>query len=65
MYRTHLHQHPRIPLDDAEEPYISADEIHRRAVKQMYEFCYNNELSQVWAYLWNRWYTSDQWCLWA
>ncbi|KAJ7160656.1 hypothetical protein C8R43DRAFT_881402, partial [Mycena crocata] len=45
--------------------YISVDEIHRRAVKQMYTFCYTNGLSQVWAYLWNRWYTPDQWSLWA
>ncbi|KAJ7448910.1 hypothetical protein FB451DRAFT_1238776 [Mycena latifolia] len=28
MYRTHLHQHPRIPRNDPQEPYISADDIH-------------------------------------
>jgi SWIM zinc finger len=31
----------------------------------MYEFCLQNDLSQVWAYLWNQWYTPDQWVLWA
>ncbi|KAJ7460146.1 hypothetical protein FB451DRAFT_1045484, partial [Mycena latifolia] len=44
---------------------ISADDIHRRAAQEMYDFCYNSELSQVWAYLWNRWYTPAQWLLWA
>ncbi|KAJ7843365.1 hypothetical protein B0H14DRAFT_2270647, partial [Mycena olivaceomarginata] len=65
MYRAHLHQHPKIPQHDVEEPYVSAEQIHRRAVEQMYEFCYANGLSQVWAYLWNRWYTPNQWSLWA
>ncbi|KAJ7656928.1 hypothetical protein DFH06DRAFT_1328467 [Mycena polygramma] len=65
MFRTHLHQHPRIPQNNLEEPYLSAEEIHRRAVKHMYDFCYANELSQVWAYMWNRWYTPKQWPLWA
>ncbi|KAJ7462856.1 hypothetical protein FB451DRAFT_1494892 [Mycena latifolia] len=54
MYRMHLHQHPRIHRNDPEEPYIWADDIHRRAAQDMYNFCYSNELSQVWVYLWNR-----------
>ncbi|KAF7359857.1 SWIM-type domain-containing protein [Mycena venus] len=65
MYRTHMHQHPKIPQNNPDEPYVSAENIHRRAVKQMYDFCYSNGLSQVWAYLWNRWYTPKQWSLWA
>ncbi|KAJ7922612.1 hypothetical protein B0H13DRAFT_2317280 [Mycena leptocephala] len=47
------------------ELYISAEQIHRRAAQQMYEFCHTNELSQVWAYICNRWYTLAQWALWA
>ncbi|KAJ7830588.1 hypothetical protein B0H13DRAFT_2371928 [Mycena leptocephala] len=47
------------------ELYISAEQIHRRAAQQMYEFCHTNELSQVWAYMCNRWYTLAQWALWA
>jgi hypothetical protein len=42
-----------------------AKEIYRGAVLGMYQYCYKNELSQVWAYLWNRWYTPGQWKLWA
>jgi hypothetical protein len=31
----------------------------------MYDFCFQRDLGQVWAYLWNRWYTPKQWKLWA
>jgi hypothetical protein len=31
----------------------------------MYQFCFENKLAQVWAYLWNRWYNPKQWVLWA
>ncbi|KAJ7241300.1 hypothetical protein C8J57DRAFT_976323, partial [Mycena rebaudengoi] len=65
MYRTHLHKHPNFPQRNSEELYITAEQIYCRAVREMYEFCYANELSQVWAYLWNRWYTPMQWELWA
>ncbi|KAF8229163.1 hypothetical protein L208DRAFT_1106991, partial [Tricholoma matsutake] len=57
----HLHQHPQIPLNDKHNSCLTAQEIHCRAVKDMYDFCFQNDLSQVWAYLWNRWYTPKQW----
>ncbi|KAJ7818591.1 hypothetical protein B0H14DRAFT_2520386 [Mycena olivaceomarginata] len=65
MYRTHLHQHPRIPQNDPAERYIMAEEIHRRAVKEVYEFCFRNDPSAEWAYMWNCWYCPKQWPLWA
>lgn len=61
----HLHLHPSIPINDAAGTLLTADEIHYRAVKEMYDFCFKHDLSQVWAYLWNRWYTPRQWVLWA
>jgi hypothetical protein len=64
-FRIHLHQHPEIPFNDKDHTRFTADEIHRGAVKDMYDFCYQHDLSQVWAYLWNRWYTPKQWKLWA
>lgn len=64
-FRTHLHQHPAIPFNDDDGTHLTPAEIHYGAVKDMYEFCLQNDLSQVWAYLWNRWYTTDQWILWA
>ncbi|KIY68663.1 hypothetical protein CYLTODRAFT_252877 [Cylindrobasidium torrendii FP15055 ss-10] len=64
-WRLHLHQHPRIPLNDKTGTHLSADEIHERAVRDIYDYCRKYGLAQVWAYLWNRWYTPKQWVLWA
>jgi hypothetical protein len=52
-------------MGDTDGTLLSADEIHQGAVRDMYEFCFQNDLAQVWAYMWNRWYTPKQWCLWA
>ncbi|KAJ7509255.1 hypothetical protein B0H11DRAFT_2216952 [Mycena galericulata] len=64
-FRTHFHQHPEIPMGDEEGTFLSAAEIHHGATQDMYQYCFENDLAQVWAYMWNRWYTSKQWCLWA
>ncbi|KAF8148319.1 hypothetical protein K438DRAFT_1989233 [Mycena galopus ATCC 62051] len=45
MYHTHMHQHPHIPRNDPEEPYLEAEEIHQYAVKELYDFCFENDLS--------------------
>ncbi|SJL10785.1 uncharacterized protein ARMOST_14179 [Armillaria ostoyae] len=52
-------------LNDEAGTKLTADEIHRGAVRDMYEHCFRHNLSQVWAYMWNRWYTPKQWVLWA
>ncbi|KAJ7453245.1 hypothetical protein B0H11DRAFT_1741442 [Mycena galericulata] len=65
MFRTHLHQHPSFPQNDPEERYISAEEIHKRAVREVYQYCFEKDLSQVWAYMWNQWYSPKEWPLWA
>ncbi|PBK89865.1 hypothetical protein ARMGADRAFT_935150, partial [Armillaria gallica] len=61
----HLHQHPNIPLNDAEETRLTPNEIYHGTVKEMYDYCFEHDLSQTWAYLWNQWYTPIQWVLWA
>lgn len=40
-------------------------DIRHDAVKEMYEHCERNHLPEVWAYLWNSWYCSACWLLWA
>ncbi|KAJ3770997.1 hypothetical protein FB446DRAFT_646034 [Lentinula raphanica] len=65
MWRRHLHQHPAIPLNDSAGTHLTADDIHERATYEIYEYCQKYDLAQVWAYLWNRWYTPKQWILWA
>ncbi|KAF8238522.1 hypothetical protein L208DRAFT_1207351, partial [Tricholoma matsutake] len=61
----HLHLHPQIPADDESKTRWTSEEIYHRAIKEMYKFCFQNDLSQAWAYLWNRWYNPKQWPLWA
>lgn len=65
--RRHACQHPLIPLqlDNGDTATLSADEIHEGCVRDMYAYCFANDLSQVWAYLWNCWYTPSKWALWA
>lgn len=65
MFRRHACQHPLIPLNDAANTCLEPDEIHEAAVRDMYTYCFENNLSQVWAYLWNCWYRPEKWILWA
>ncbi|KAJ7222179.1 hypothetical protein GGX14DRAFT_352938 [Mycena pura] len=37
----------------------------RWAVAGMYKFCVEHDLREVWAYLWENWYRSSRWELWA
>lgn len=64
-FRIHFHQHPEIPLNDADGTHLDANEIHHGAAKDTYDYCRAHNLAQVWAYMWNRWYTPNQWPLWA
>jgi hypothetical protein len=64
LYRKHLHYHPEFPFD-SNGTYLTAKEIHERATREMYDYGFKNDLSQVWAYMWNRWYCPNQWILWA
>jgi len=44
---------------------LTATEIHEGAAFDMYTYCRKYDLSQVWAYMWNCWYSPKQWPLWA
>ena len=64
-FRIHLHLHPQIPANDESKTRWTSEKIYHWAIKEMYEFCFQNDLSQAWAYLQNRWYNPKQWPLWA
>ncbi|KAG8938810.1 hypothetical protein FRC04_007517 [Tulasnella sp. 424] len=64
-FRRHFCHHPLIPLNDADGTCLSAEEIHEAAVYDMYRYCRQNDLSQVWAYIWTCWYAPERWKLWA
>ncbi|KAL0578321.1 hypothetical protein V5O48_003668 [Marasmius crinis-equi] len=61
MIGRHYCAHPMIPGYSAPIP----EGIQYWAVKEMYQFCYGNDLCELWAYLWENWYCSGRWALWA
>lgn len=61
MMATHLCAHPLIPGYARPSP----KGIRYWAVQQMYNFCVKHDLREVWAYLWENWYRTGRWELWA
>ncbi|KAF5361263.1 hypothetical protein D9758_010272 [Tetrapyrgos nigripes] len=61
-------------FDDSEKPskdpqletgQWTTEQIRRNAVMEMYQFCYQRGLREVWGYIWTSWYSQKMWCLWA
>ncbi|EIW59064.1 uncharacterized protein TRAVEDRAFT_19598 [Trametes versicolor FP-101664 SS1] len=63
LFTKHACQHPLLP--ERHGIRRSAEDIYRDAVEEMYRHCKANNLSEVWAYLWNSWYCPSRWKLWA
>ncbi|KAJ7625689.1 hypothetical protein FB45DRAFT_979820 [Roridomyces roridus] len=61
MMERHYCAHPLLPG----YAHPSREGIKRWAVSQMYKFCVENDLPEVWAYLWENWYRATRWELWA
>ena len=61
MMERHFCAHPFIPGYS----FPSPEGIKVWAVKQMYEFCFQHDLPNLWAYLWENWYRKGRWELWA
>jgi len=63
LFTKHFCQHPLFPERRANS--LTADEIRRSAVFEMYEFCHTRGLREVWGYMWACWYNPKMWKLWA
>ncbi|KAJ7642146.1 hypothetical protein FB45DRAFT_365933 [Roridomyces roridus] len=61
MMEKHYCAHPLLPG----YAHPSPEGIRRWAVLQMYKFCVEHDLREVWAYLWENWYRRSRWELWA
>ncbi|KAJ7220474.1 hypothetical protein GGX14DRAFT_674827 [Mycena pura] len=61
MMEKHYCAHPLLPGYAPPNP----DGIKCWAVSQMYKFCVDHGLREVWAYLWENWYRRSRWELWA
>ncbi|KAH8809504.1 hypothetical protein DL96DRAFT_1717031 [Flagelloscypha sp. PMI_526] len=53
--------HPFLPGEAAP----NSDAIHEWAVRRMYQYCEENDLPELWAYLWENWLRPTRWELWA
>ena len=63
LFTKHFCQHPSFP--ERNEGSCSTAKIRERAVMEMYQFCWQRGLREVWGYLWNSWYSLRRWKLWA
>jgi len=63
LFTRHFHLHPLIPLKHGE--FLSSEDIWEISTKEMYDFCYTNNLKYVWGYMWCNWYKFNLWVLWA
>ncbi|KAL0563702.1 hypothetical protein V5O48_018363 [Marasmius crinis-equi] len=61
MMNQHYCAHPMIPGYSAPTP----EGIRYWAVKEIYQYCSQNDLCETWAYLWENWYCTGRWELWA
>ena len=59
----HFRLHPLLPERHGQPR--NSEEIYIDSVHEMYCHCRNNQLHEVWAYLWTNWYSPDKWELWA
>lgn len=61
MMEKHADAHPTIRGNHAPSP----EGVREWAVRNAYFFCRENELPELWAYLWENWYRAGRWELWA
>ena len=60
----HLNRHMLLPKLDGTF-IMDANEIWKECVNEIMQFCKDNNLLQLWIYLWKEWYTKAKWNLWA
>ncbi|THV01357.1 hypothetical protein K435DRAFT_565736, partial [Dendrothele bispora CBS 962.96] len=64
LFTRHFCQHPLLP-ERLEADCWTAEQIRRNAVMEMYNFCFQRGLREVWGYMWTSWYSPKMWELWA
>ncbi|TFK33888.1 hypothetical protein BDQ12DRAFT_584812, partial [Crucibulum laeve] len=62
----HFCQHPSFPgHHNGVSSSYTAQDIHCEAVYEMYTFCHQCGLHEVWGYMWACWYNPKMWKLWS
>ncbi len=65
LFTKHFCQHPLFPEPNIAPEDHTSESIRRNAVFEMYTFCRQRGLTEVWGYLWTSWYSPKRWSLWA
>lgn len=63
IFSKHWNLHPMIPGQNG--TYRTGGQIHQDCVDEIYSWCYSRTYFRLWIYLFIRWYSQDQWVLWA
>ncbi|KAK6988241.1 SWIM-type domain-containing protein [Favolaschia claudopus] len=63
LFIRHSCEHPL--LSDRRGTSRTAKQIRDDAVRDMYLFCFQRGLREVWGYMWSAWYCPAKWKLWA
>jgi hypothetical protein len=63
MVKRHSIMHPLIPV--RKNTFWNTTQIYEHCVREMYEYCYSNNFSKLWGYLWMNWYNRKDWKLFA
>jgi hypothetical protein len=64
LFTRHFCQHPFFP-ERLESVSWTPEQIRRNSVMEMYQFCFQRGLREVWGYMWTSWYSPKMWKLWA
>jgi hypothetical protein len=62
LFVKHFNHHPLLPDPTGTK---TSKEIRTVAVWEMYSYCFQLGLAEVWAYMWTSWYCPKMWGLWA
>ncbi|KIJ37290.1 hypothetical protein M422DRAFT_178296, partial [Sphaerobolus stellatus SS14] len=63
LFTKHHSLHPLLP--ERHGTTRTAEDIQKDSVYETYTHCKQNNLPEVWAYMWNYWYAPPKWRLWA
>ena len=64
LVERHFNLHPLIPFGP-HKTFLTAEEIWKTAVREIYQFCHKHAYPELWNYLFFSWYTKNRWNLWA
>ncbi|KAI9142304.1 hypothetical protein BKA69DRAFT_1037909, partial [Paraphysoderma sedebokerense] len=62
MIKMHYHRHPLVPTNNRT---LSSEQIWTSSVKELYNFCFRQNLPDLFRYLWKNWYRPERWRWWA